>query len=111
MTIVGFQPPSTNTHCRRKNTLHSIQLEMLYPTDASLSSLYLMSTQTKVYIVCDGKIELYLTRALLLMVQNSSHCKEVQKTVFCLKWGATDLWFWENVTGQTAPKTELRVDL
>jgi len=22
--------------------------------------------------------------------------------------GANDLWFWENVTGQTAPKTELR---
>ena len=50
---------------------------MLHPTDASLIGLYPMSTQTNVSVVCDGKTKLYLTRALLLTVQNSSHCKEV----------------------------------
>ena len=51
---------------------------MIHPTEPSLAGLYPMNTQTKVPVVCDGKTKLYLTRALLMKVQNSSHCKEVQ---------------------------------
>ena len=52
---------------------------MLRPTDASLIGLYPVSSQTQVSDVCDGKTKLFLTRALLLTAQNSSHCSEIQE--------------------------------
>ena len=71
MTVVGCQPPKKKalTAEGQNNTLFIIQPEMLHPTAAILIGLYPVSTQTKVFVVCDGKNKLYLIRA-------------------------TDLWFW-----------------
>ena len=58
MTIVGCQPPRALT-TEQKNTLFTVQMEILHLPDASLIGLYSISTQTKVSACAMEKTEMY----------------------------------------------------
>jgi hypothetical protein len=83
-------------------------MEMLHPSDGSLIGLYFVSSQAKRSVVCEGKIKIYclFSSPPVQGTKFQSFKRRTQNRTaegFVLK-GATNLWIWENETGQTASK-------